>query len=95
VKKVVAGQAKANNPTPPSTWYSLANGGHGPEVVLVQERKSIGDLGGSGKTLDQVMQEAYGDQGAAILSGLRKAYYGTTSELLHFRPDLSYMAPKK
>jgi hypothetical protein len=27
------------------------------------------------------------------MTALRKAYYSTNSELLHFRPDLSYMAP--
>ena len=43
-----------------------------------------------------MMQEAYGDQGAAILAALRKAYYSSYSELLQFRADLSYMpaAPK-
>lgn len=74
---------------------SLVNGGHGPELVLVQERKSIGDLAGPAKTLDQVMQEAYGDQGATIMSAIRKAYWSSTSELLHFRPDLSYMPATK
>ena len=39
------------------------------------------------------MQEAYGDQGATIMTALRKAYWSSTSELLHFRADLSYMAP--
>lgn len=96
VKKVIAGIAKTNSPTVPSTWYSLANGGRGPEVVLVQERKSIGDMGiGGGKTLEQIMQEAYGDQGAAILGSLRKGYYSTQTELLHLRSDLSYTPPSK
>jgi hypothetical protein len=94
VKKVVAGLNKTNVPPTPSTWYSLANGGRGPEVVLVQERKSMAELAGtSAKTLDQTMQEAYGDQGATIMNALRKGYYSSNSELLHFRPDLSYIAP--
>jgi hypothetical protein len=40
-----------------------------------------------------MMQDAYGDQGAAILASLRKACYNTYSELLQFRADLSYMPP--
>ena len=96
VRKVGEANTKTNTPSHPSTWYSLANGGRGPEVVLVQERKSIGDMGsGSDKTLDEIMKEAYGDQGATLMSNLRKGYYSSRSELLHYRPDLSYMAPKK
>src|SRR5690348_1228271 len=54
-----------NNPT---NWYSLANGGPGPEVVLVRDLKSISELQGvPGKTVDQIVQEAYGDQGAAVM----------------------------
>lgn len=95
VKQVVAAFAKSNTPRSHSDWYMLANGGRGPEFVLVQERKSIGDMAGpSSKTLDQVMQEAYGNEGATMMNTLRKAYYRTDSYLLHFRSDLSYMPPK-
>ena len=94
VKKVTAGVTKVGGGSP-QTWYSLASGGNGPAVVLVQERKSMSEMAGSGKSLEQMMQEAYGDQGAAILAGLRKGYYSSRSELLHYRADLSYMAPKK
>jgi len=79
-------------PNNPSNWYSLANGGPGPEVVLVRDLKSISELRGvPGKTVDQIVQEAYGDQGAAVMVAIRKAYNRSYSELLHFRPDLSYM----
>jgi hypothetical protein len=91
VKKVVAGMAKTNYPQTRSSWYALVSGGRGPEFVLVTERKNIAELQGPSKTLDAMMQEAYGDQGAAILAALRKAYYSSYSELLHFRADLSYM----
>jgi hypothetical protein len=94
-RKVGAAMAKTGTPSPPTNWFSLANGGHGPELVLVQDRKSIGDLAGPAKSLDQIMQEAYGDQGAAIMAALRKGYWSSTSELLHFRPDLSYVPAKK
>ncbi|HET9791885.1 MAG TPA: hypothetical protein VFR08_11320 [Candidatus Angelobacter sp.] len=97
VKKVTAGMAKTNYPQARRTWYALVNGGRGPEFVLVTERKGVGDLAPPAKTLDAMMQEAYGDQGAVILASLRKAVYSTYSELLQFRADLSYMpatAPK-
>jgi len=96
VKKVVAGMAKTNYPQNRSSWYALANGGNGPEFVLVTDRKSLSELQAPAKSLDAMMQEAYGDQGATILAALRKAYYHTYSELLQFRPELSYMpAPPK
>ena len=97
VKKVVAGMTKTSYPQTRASWYALVNGGHGPEFVLVTERKSISELQAPAKTLDQMMQEAYGAEGATIMASLRKAYYHTDSELLHFRSDLSYMpatAPK-
>ncbi len=94
VKQVMAAFEKTNTPRFPSTWYSLANGGRGPEFVLVMERKSMADMQSpSPKTLDEIVKEAYGDQADAIMSGLRKSYYSTNSELLHYRPDLSYMSP--
>jgi hypothetical protein len=94
VKKINAAIDKTNTPRTVQDWYSLANGGHGPELVLVQERNNIGEMAGtSAKTLDAIMQEAYGAEGAAIMATLRKSYYSSTSELLHFRSDLSYMAP--
>src|SRR5437588_5222691 len=91
VKKASAAMAKAM-PNNPSNWYSLANGGPGPEVVLVRDLKSISELRGvPGKTVDQIVQEAYGDQGAAVMVAIRKAYNRSYSELLHFRPDLTYL----
>ena len=94
VKKINAAFAKTNTPTTAQDWYMLANGGHGPELVLVQERNNLGEMAGtSAKTLDAIMQEAYGAEGATIMAAVRKSYWSSTSELLHFRSDLSYMAP--
>jgi hypothetical protein len=94
VKQVNEAFGKTNTPRFPGYWYTLANGGPGPEMVLVQERKTMSDMAGaSPKTLDEMMKEAYGDQGATTMTSLRKAYYRSESELLHLRPDLSYEAP--
>ena len=93
VKKVGAAINKPNASAGQVSWYSLASGGTGPQIVLVQERKSMAEMAGPGKTVDEIVREAYGDQGATIMAALRKAYSSSYSELLHFRPDLSYMPP--
>jgi hypothetical protein len=93
VKKVAAAMNKPGVSAGPVSWYSLASGGTGPQVVLIQERKTMAEMAGPGKTVDEIVREAYGDQGATIMTTLRKAYSSTYSELLHFRPDLSYMPP--
>src|SRR5207248_4469693 len=91
IKQVNDAFAKTNTPHNTAYWYSLANGGSGPELVLVQERDSMADMAGkSPKTVDEMMKEA-GNEDA--LMTLRKAYYHNDSELLHYRDDLSYTAP--
>lgn len=96
VKQVNEAFTKTNTPQHTSYWYTLVSGGPGPQMVLVQERSSIGDMApNSPKTLDDMMKEAYGDQGATTMTTIRKAYHHTESELLHYRPDLSYTAPTK
>jgi hypothetical protein len=92
IKQVNEALVKTNTPRNVSYWYTLANGGSGPELVLVQERENMADMGGkTSKTLDEVMKEAFGNNDT--LMTLRKAYYHNDSELLHYRPDLSYTAP--
>jgi hypothetical protein len=93
VKKVGAAMSKPGVSAGPISWYSLASGGVGPQVVLIQERKSMAEMAGPGKTVDEIMRDAYGEQGATIMATLRKAYASTYSQLLHFRPELSYMPP--
>ena len=93
VKKVSSAMSKPGVSGGQASFYSLASGGVGPQVVLIQERKSMAEMAGPGKTVDEVVRDAYGDQGATILGTLRKAYSSTYSELLHFRQDLSYIPP--
>ncbi len=94
IKKISEGIRKTNYPAVPSRWYSLANGGIGPEFALVQDRKNYAEMQPPEKTLDAMMQEAFGDEGATILKSLRSGYRSTYSELLRYRPDLSYV-PKR
>lgn len=96
VKQVGDGIRKTNYPAKPSHWYQLMNGGPGPHFVLVSERQSWADFQPLDKTLEAMMTEAYGaDQGAAILSSLRKAIRSTRTEALQYRPDLSYVPAGK
>jgi len=98
IKKVNEGIKKTNFPQAgASRWYQLVNGGEGPHFVLVADRPGWASFQPpTDKTLDAMMEEAYGkEQGAAILSSLRKAVRSTISEALQYRPDLSYVAAGK
>lgn len=94
VKRVNDAFARTNTPRGAAYWYMLANGGAGPEMVLVQERKSLAEMAGiTPKTLDEIMKQAFPEQGPADMAAIRKAYSWSESELLHYRADLSYTAP--
>ena len=98
VKKVNEAFKKTNEPSSgASRWYQLASGGESPHFVLVGDRASWASFQSpSDKTLDAVMEEAYGkEQGAAIMSSIRKAIRSIYTEALQYRPDLSYVAASK
>jgi hypothetical protein len=98
VKKVNDGIKKTNYPSAgASRWYQLTNGGEGPHFVLVGDRANWGSFQPpTDKSLDAMMEDAYGkEQGAAILSTLRKAVHSIYTEALQYRPDLSYVAGSK
>lgn len=97
VKKINDGIKKTSYPlTGPSSWYQLVNGGEGPMFILAGGRANWAAFAAPSKTLDQMMEEAYGkDQGAAILAKARKAIRSQRTETIKFRSDLSYVAPKE
>ena len=98
VKKVNDGIKKTNFPqSGASRWYQLMNGGQAPHFVLAGDRANYAAFQPpTDKTLDAMMEEAYGkDQGAAILSSLRKTIHTVFTEALQYRPDLSYVAPSR
>ena len=80
-----------------SRWYQLVNGGEGRHFVLVGDRANWASFQlPTDKTLDSMMEEAYGkEQAGAILSALRKAVRSISTEALQYRPDLSYIATPK
>ena len=97
VKKINEGIKKTSFPLAgPGHWYQLANGGEGPHFVLVSDRANWASFQPpTDKTLDGMMEEAYGkEQGAAILAALRKTVRSQSTETLLYRADLSYVAGK-
>ena len=95
VKKINEGIKKTSYRVPgPSAWYQLVNGGEGPMYVLAGGRDNWAAFAPNEKTLDQMMEEAFGkDQGAAILAKGRNAIRSSRTETIKYRPDLSYIAP--
>jgi hypothetical protein len=90
VKAIKAAIEKVNYPAKPSRWYQLANGGDTPHFVLVTERTGWADLEPPAQTL----QEALGPDGAQALDKLRKSVKRLYTEMLEYRPDLSYVPSK-
>ena len=74
-----------------SRWYFMTNGGEGPQYVLATDRNGYSDFNPVDTSLDDVMEKVYGkDQGDSIMANVRKTFVHVYSELLRFRPDLSY-----
>jgi len=74
-----------------SRWYFMTNGGEGPQYVLTTDRNSYKDFRPVGTSLDEVMEKVYGkEEGDAVMSNVRKTFTHVYSELLRYRPDLSY-----
>ena len=95
-KKINEGIKKTNYAVPgPSRWFQLVNGGEGPLFVLSGDRANWAAFQANEKTLDVMMEEAYGkEQGAATLASLRKAVHTIATEIIRYRPDLSYVPAK-
>ena len=79
-----------------SFWYRLVSGGKGPEFVLVTARASWAELEPPAKTLTQALTEVYGPQKAvAVVHAVVSNTSHTYSELIRYRPDLSYIPAAK
>jgi hypothetical protein len=91
IKAVKAALDKVNYPVY-SRWYSLVSGGEGPHYVLVVERNEWAEFEPMAKTLEQVIAEATSPSKAVeLMSAVRDNTRHTYSELLVYRPDLSYL----
>jgi hypothetical protein len=90
VKKVNAAIDAAKYPAKPARWYQLVNGGDVPHYVLVSDRASWEDMTPPAQTMDQ----ALGADGAAALAQVRKASRKISTEIVVYRPDLSFVPGK-
>ncbi|HET6982024.1 MAG TPA: hypothetical protein VFI53_07780 [Myxococcaceae bacterium] len=94
VKKINEGIKKTNwKQQGPSSWYQLVNGGEGPMYVLAGGRDNWAAFAPNEKSLDVMMEEAFGKDGAAILAKARNAIRSSRTETIKYRPDLSYVPP--
>ena len=93
VKKVNEAIEKTNYPTKVTRWYQLANGGEGPQFVMVSDRASWADMQGPEKSLMSMLEETYGKDDNTLQT-LRGQIRYTVSELAELRQDLSYIAAK-
>lgn len=93
VKRIGEARTKSNYPSKTSHWYQLANGGDGPQFVLVGDRANWADMQGPDKTLVTMLEEVYGKDDTTLQS-LRGAVRYTVSELADLHPELSYMPAK-
>jgi hypothetical protein len=79
-----------------SFWYRLVSGGKGPEFVLVTARASWAEMEPATKTLSQALAEVYGPQkSVAVIQAVVGNTSHTYSELIRYRPDLSYIPAAK
>ena len=78
-------------------WYTLANGGSGGTYVLVIPHENWADFDDKPnmKPFPEMLTEAFGSAEAdSIMARLDEATESETSEIVQFRPDLSYLLTK-
>ena len=93
LKEITAALTKANWPAY-STWYRLVSGGDGPHYVLSTARDSMAAFAGPEKSLIDGLSEAVGARRAAeLLETTRNATKRTYTEILAYRPEMSYLPP--
>jgi len=78
-----------------TTWYALASGGKGPHYVAATERGSWAEFAGPEKGMSKVLEEKLGARKATeLVDDVREATTSFYSEVLLYRPDMSYMPAK-
>lgn len=93
LKEITAALTKANWPSY-STWYRLVSGGDGPHYVLSTARNSMAEFAPPEKGLLDTVSEQVGSREAnELFETTRKATKKVYTEILAFRPDLSYIPP--
>ena len=78
-------------------WYVLANGGHVGEFVLILPHNNWADFEDKPdvKPFRDMLKEAFGQAEAdSIVNAIDSSVMSETTEIIQFRPDLSYMPGK-
>ena len=91
ISKIPEALEKANSPVR-YFFDARANGGRGPTFFIAFPHDSWADFAPPGQPLRKMLEEAYGPAEAdSIMRTLTNASYGSSSEILRYRPDLSYV----
>ena len=78
-----------------ATWYELMNGGEGPHYVLAIPHDNWADMAEPTPSLVAMLEKTLGRHEADMLvHGFEKSVAREWSEIVVYRPDLSYVAPK-
>jgi hypothetical protein len=96
VARVAEARKKMNSPAHYS-WHRLVNGGPGGTFVITYERANFASMADDPaiKPLRDDLRAAFGEQEAmSVIERLNSSIEGTYSELMQFRPDLSYIPAK-
>jgi hypothetical protein len=78
-------------------WYELVNGGRGNTFVLILPHANWADFGDKPgmKSFEDMLKEAFGQAEAdSIRKRFNDSIEGTYSDIVQFRPDLSYIPAK-
>ena len=95
IRKIHEAIGKTNWPVR-YTWYELFNGGEHPHFVLVFPRNSWAEMAPQEVSFEAMLEKAYGEAEAeTILTSLLKSVHHESSEVLLYRPELSYRPGSK
>jgi hypothetical protein len=92
IKQVNAAIAKTHwKGNGPAGWYALMDGSEGPQLVLSIGHENWAGMQAPSPSLDEMLEQAYGKAGAHALEHEFNSHVrGEYSEIIRYRPDLSY-----
>jgi len=95
IKKIDDAIKKTNWPVHYS-WYELVNGGEQPHFVLVIPHENWASMAEPEVSFPAMLEKAFGRlEAGAILEGFGKTIKSQSSEMLQYRPELSYRPTAK
>lgn len=93
IKKANAAIQKSHWPGKPASWFALVNGGEEPTFLLAVNLKNWADFQPPATSFGQMLNNVYGKEGAAAIGKeVGNALMSMQTEILRYRPDLSYIA---